>query len=196
MSLSCRQFPDFSRRNFGNRFLKDSAPTLIQYDVQGFVKWHGIPCTRLDIVLISARTVKVFYIKIKNPEVETDLVPRLHLGDSLYAGNALVKNRSGSAYIKIISTRDTDERIIDPEIELEELDKIAISHLKNSSSCDQHVQTYAVNVIATDNQSTRSRSLQELLHLDHKRKHPMWIELLINIAIYFGYRMSRSTIPM
>jgi len=130
MSLSRRQFPDFSRRNFGNRFLKNSAPTLIQYDVQEFVKWHGIPCTKLDIVLISARTVKVFYIKIKNPEVETGLIPCLHLGDSLYAGNALVKNCSGSAYIKIISTRDTDERIIAPEVELEELDKIAISRFE------------------------------------------------------------------
>jgi len=88
------------------------------------------------------------------------------------ARNALVKNRSGSAYIKIINTRSTDERIIAPEIELEELDKIATSRLKNSSSRDQATNIrpngpaskHTVNVIATDNtQSTRCRSLRELL---------------------------------
>jgi len=69
----------------------------------------------------------------------------------------LVKNRSGSAYIKIINTRDIDKRIVALEIELEELDKIATSHLKNSSPCDKDVWTRAANVIATDNiQSTRS----------------------------------------
>jgi len=40
-------------------------------------------------------------------------------------GNALVKNRGGRTYIKIINTRDTDERIVAPEIELEGLNKIA-----------------------------------------------------------------------
>jgi len=86
-----------------------------------------IPCTRQDAVLIPARTAKVFYVKIKNPEIKAGLVPRLRLGDGLYAGNALVKNHGGRAYIEIINTWDTDERIIAPEVELEELDDIATS---------------------------------------------------------------------
>jgi len=57
----------------------------------------------------------------------------LHLGDDLYAGNALVKNRGGRAYTKIKKKRDADERIVAPEDELEELDKIATNRLKNSS---------------------------------------------------------------
>jgi len=76
--------------------------------------------------LISARTAKVFYIKIKNPEVKKELVPHLHLSDGLHVGNALVKKRGGKAYIKIINTRDIDERIVASEVELKELDKIAI----------------------------------------------------------------------
>jgi len=66
-------FPIPQEGILGTDFLKDSASTLIQYDVQGFIKWHGItiPCTRQDAVLIPARTAKVFYIKIKNPEVKT-----------------------------------------------------------------------------------------------------------------------------
>jgi len=75
----------------------------------------------------------------------------LYFGNGLYAGNILLKNRGGEVYIKIVSTRDIDERIVTPEIELEELDEIATSHLKNSSSCDKNVQTRAVDAIAIDN---------------------------------------------
>jgi len=94
----------------GTDFLKDNAPTDIWYDVQEFVKWHviTISCTRQDAILIPARTANIFYIKIKNPEVNTEIVLRLHLGNCLYAGNALVKNHGGIAYIKIINMRDTD----------------------------------------------------------------------------------------
>jgi len=62
----------------------------------------------------QSRTAKEFYIKIKNLEVKTGLVPRLRLGDDLYTGNTLLKNRGGRAYIKIINTQNTDEKIIDP----------------------------------------------------------------------------------
>jgi len=77
-----------------------TAPTDIRYDVQGFVKWHGItiPYTKQNAALIPTRAAKVFYIKIKNSEIKKGLVTRLHLGNGLYAGNALVKNRGGSAY--------------------------------------------------------------------------------------------------
>jgi len=94
MDVIPNNFPIFQEEILGIDFLKDSAPTDIQYDVQDFIKWHGItiPCTRQDVVLIPARIAKVFYIKIKNPKVKTRLVPCLHFGDGLYARNALVKN--------------------------------------------------------------------------------------------------------
>jgi len=43
-------FPIPQEGILGTDFLKDSASALIQYDVQGFIKWHGItiPCTRQD----------------------------------------------------------------------------------------------------------------------------------------------------
>jgi len=60
-----------------------------------------------------------------------------------------VKNYSGRAYIKIINTQDTDERIV--ALEVERLDEIATSRLKNSSSCDKNVQMRAVNAITINN---------------------------------------------
>jgi len=92
-----------------------------------------------------------------------------------------VKNRRGRAYIKIINTRYTDERIFAPEVELGELDKIAASRLKKLSFRDQNVQTYADNIRATDDtQNTRSHFLQELLRLDHLNKKETVLRIINN----------------
>jgi len=88
----------------GTDFLKDNAPTDIRYDVQRFVKWHNNSMYKTGCYFDHARTAKVFYVKIKNLEVKMGLIPRLHLGDGLYTDNALVKDRGGNAYIKIINT--------------------------------------------------------------------------------------------
>jgi len=168
-------FPIPQEGILGTDFLKYSATTLIQYNAQGSITWHGItiPCTRQDAVLIPARMAKVFYVKIKNPEIRAGLVPRL--GDGLYAGNALVKNHGGRAYIEIINTRDTDERIIAPEVELKELDDIATSRPVKPNHRNRNVRMHAVNAMTTnDDRSTRNRSLRKVLWITlTKRKQSM-----------------------
>jgi len=74
--------------------------------------------------VIPARSAKVFYVKV-NPEVKTGLVPRLDLGEELYAGDKIVTNRNGRAYIKITNTHDADKTIAAPEVELEAIEEIA-----------------------------------------------------------------------
>jgi len=117
-------FPIRQEGILGTDFLIDSALTDIRYDggTQGFFKWHGIIilCTRQDTILILAKIAKVFYIKIKNLEVKMGLVSHLHLSNGLYAENALVTNRGERVYIKIVNTRDTDERIIASKVELKQ----------------------------------------------------------------------------
>jgi hypothetical protein len=63
--------------------------------------------------LIRARSAKVFYIKVKNSEVKTVLVLHLDLGESLHAGNTIVANQAGKAYIT--NTLDIDRNIVAPE---------------------------------------------------------------------------------
>jgi len=58
----------------------------------GIRKWHSItiPCTKQNAILIPAKTTKIFFIKKKDPEVKTRLVPLLYFGDERkYAENAL-----------------------------------------------------------------------------------------------------------
>jgi len=126
------------------------------------------------------------------------LVPRLYLGDGKIRGKNINRKRT---YINIVNTSDIDERIVAPEVKLEELDNIASSRrLKNSSLCDKDIQTCAVNAIAIDN-IQNSHSLRELLHVDYLSKEEEIhvdvdvdidrMESLINIAICFVYRTSR-----
>jgi len=57
MDVISYNFPILLKGILGTDFLKNSTPTDIRYDMQGFVKWHGIsiPCTRQDAVLIPAK---------------------------------------------------------------------------------------------------------------------------------------------
>jgi len=83
-------------------------------------------------------------MKIKRPRSQGG-ISSVCIGNGLYAGNAFVKNRAESAYLKIISIRDTDERTIAFEVELEKLDKIATSRLKKSNSRDENVQMQLIS---------------------------------------------------
>jgi len=105
--------------------------------------------------------------------------------------NALVKNRGGKACIKIVNTRDINERIVAPEVELEELNKIVISRSKNSSLCNKDVQTRAIAI--NHIQSTRNHPLRKLLHLDHLNKEEaIHMNGIINkYSDLFSYRMCR-----
>jgi len=135
------------------------------------VNWHNITIPRTqDSVMIPVRLAKIFYIKIKNPEVKTGLVPRLDLGEGLYAGDVIVTNRDKKAYIKIANMQNTDKKIVAPKVELEMLEDIAPCP-KNSKRRIKSVRTSEVNAIAIDHiQSIRSDVVRKLLRLDHFNK--------------------------
>jgi len=139
------------RKEFRERIFKKRRPVDIRYDKQGFVKWRDITisCTIQNSVVIPARSVKVLYLKVKNPEIKTGLVPRLDLGEELYAGNAIVTNRIEKAYIKIANTLDTDRCIDVPEVELEKIERIAHRPTKSKRRV-KGIRSCAVNVVAMD----------------------------------------------
>jgi hypothetical protein len=167
----------------GTDFLKERRPVDIRCDEQGFVQWRDIriPCTIQYSVIIPARLAKVFYLKIKNPEIKTGLVPRLDLGEGLYVGNAIVTNRGGKAYIKIANTLDTDRCIDASEVELEKIERIA-HHPTKSKHRVKEVRSCAVNVVATDHvPSERNSTVHELLRLYHfKEQEVNHIDRIIN----------------
>ena len=46
---------------------------------------------------IPARTVTTFYIPIENTGKSEGYIPRLNIGEGIYAGNAIVKNCNGKS---------------------------------------------------------------------------------------------------
>jgi hypothetical protein len=131
-------------------FFKKRRPVDIRYD-EGFVKWRDITIVYeiQNSVVMSAKSAKVFYFKVKNPEIKTGLVSRLNLGERLYAGNAIVTNRGEKVYIKIANTLDTDRCINVPEVELEKIERIA-HKIRQNPNAALKVRSCAVNVVATD----------------------------------------------
>jgi len=52
-----------------------------------------IPFIIRDLIIVPVRLVAAFYIKISNPEVEIELIPRLYLDEDIYARDILATNR-------------------------------------------------------------------------------------------------------
>ena len=59
-----------------------------------------------QILTVPARTVTTFYILIKNNEKSEGYIPRLHIGEGIYAGDAIVKNCKGTTYIKFANENE------------------------------------------------------------------------------------------
>jgi len=91
----------------------------------------------------------------------------LDLCEGLYAGNAIVINWGGKAYIKIANPFDIDKCIDAPEIELEKIVRIA-HHPRKSKRRVKGVRSCAINMVAMDHiSSARNKAVHEFLRLDH-----------------------------
>ena len=57
-----------------------------------------------NTLTIPTQTVTTFYVQIKNTEESEGYVPRLHIQDGVYVGDAVIKNYKGKAYLKFANT--------------------------------------------------------------------------------------------
>ena len=78
------------------------------------------PFESTQILTIPARTVTKLYITIENTEKIEGYIPRLHIGEGIYARDAIVKNCKGKAYIKFANTNEIPVKISIPTITLED----------------------------------------------------------------------------
>ncbi|KYQ50249.1 hypothetical protein ALC60_10666, partial [Trachymyrmex zeteki] len=63
-------------------------------------------------------------LRILNKELKTGYVPRLRLDDDIYLGDAVITNRDGKAYLRVINTSEVDKELLIPHIKLQEIDEI------------------------------------------------------------------------
>ena len=84
---------------------------------------HCYPFKSTNTFTIPARTVTSFYVHIKNTEKSEGNVPRLHIQDGLYVGDAVVKNHKGKAYLKFANTNEIPITISVSKVNLEDFEE-------------------------------------------------------------------------
>ena len=64
-----------------------------------------------ETILVPARTISDFYVRIKNSEQKQGFIPQLHLCNGVYLGNAVFSNNNNKAYMKIFNTNTQAQKL-------------------------------------------------------------------------------------
>lgn len=153
-------FPIAQEGILGSDFLRDATNINLR---EQCLEWQGVrvPFAQYETVVIPARSQATFYLRVDNPEVEIGYVPRLKIDEGIYAGNAIVSNRNGRAYIRVINTCDEDKELIVPNIQLQELESMSVDGPRTNDN------NASVNVIHPQSRDQRVEQIKQLLRLEH-----------------------------
>lgn len=158
-------FPIVQEGILGADFLNDHA--LIDYSKKE-VRWMGIsiPFSQEDSIVVSARSQATFFVKIANSEIKTGYIPRLHVHNDVYLGEAIVRNRNGRAYLKIINASNVDREIVVPTVQLQEIEEIAggRAYEKPLQSSNNQMQ---ISIINQKDKRERISKVIDFLRLNH-----------------------------
>ena len=83
---------------------------------------NSIPFVNKAQIMLPARSKTVCFVNISNSNIKEGYLPRLNLGAGIHAGNALVRNQDGKAYLYVINSNEMDTTITIPTVELEEFE--------------------------------------------------------------------------
>lgn len=95
--------------------------------VSQIIEWHdhSFPFTQREVIRLPARSRAVAHVRITNSGVSEGYVPRLPTSEGVYLGDAVVRNRSGRAYMYAINTTPEDVNLVVPSVELQPVDIVA-----------------------------------------------------------------------
>lgn len=98
----------------GNDFFKQTSSKI------DYTKEY-LDTSRINISFFSPETItppqsESFYIRIRNPEVKVEYIPKLKIAHRIHMGDTIMENVSGKAYLNIISTLDDEMEIRVPTL--------------------------------------------------------------------------------
>ena len=140
-----------------------------------------------ETILVPARKISDFYVRIKNSEQKQGFIPQLHLCNGVYLGNAVVSNNNNKAYMKIFNTNITPQKLTISTVELIDFEELPINEEKQNNTktnlgdrkefnFSQQIFNDFINQIPKINDydqsfsisnKKRENSIKELLRLDH-----------------------------
>lgn len=144
-----------------------------------------------DVTYIPARSESTFMVKIKNSEIKEGYIPRLKIYKGVYAGECLVRNHNGRAYMRVYNTTNDEIGVKIPILNIYECEKIQESsdqniNFGNNKSNSEKLNVNSVMVTKIVNHmkevesNDRFEEIKELLRLDHLgQKERNHVEILI-----------------
>ena len=141
----------------GSEFFQDNSVNINYTSKYLEVENHCYPFKSTNTFTIQARTVTTFYVNIKNAEKSKGYVPRLHIQDDVYVGDAVVKNHKGKAYLKFANTNEMPITLSVPMVDLEDFEE---------QECYKQIENLN-NFKQTNNEDLSSKILNEFLRTDN-----------------------------
>ena len=77
-------------------------------------------------ILVPARTISDFYVRIKNSEEKQGFIPQINFCNGIYLGNAIFSNNNSKAYLKILNTNTQPQRLTIPTVEMVDFEELSI----------------------------------------------------------------------
>lgn len=99
----------------------------------------SIPLNNHSIKLPGRSRVQVA-VRVTNTEIQEGIINKLDLGHKIYAGNVLVKNRNGIAWLYVVNTNEEEKEIDLPSVQLEEIGSMGADDVNKieKSEKDRH----------------------------------------------------------
>jgi len=153
-------FPIAQEGILGSDFLRDASTINLS---ERYIEWQGtkIPFSTRETIVIPARLQAAFYLRVNNPRVKIGYVPRLRVCEGVFLGEAIVTNREGKAYVRVINSNDKDKELTVPVIDLQEIERTSDNGpLEVGRDSD-------INVIRHESKTERVERIRQTLRLDH-----------------------------
>lgn len=133
-------FPIAQEGILGSDFLRNTSRIDFQ---EKRIIWHGeiIPFVLRETIVVPSRSSTTLCLRVTNSDISEGYIPRLSVGQGVYFGDAVVTNRDGKIYTRIINTNNSDFQVEIPAIELQEIEKISNrpSDIHNSNNYNNKV---------------------------------------------------------
>lgn len=157
-------FPIAQEGILGSDFLRDATNINLS---EKYVEWHRnrLPFASRETIVAPARSQTTFYLRVNNTQIDVGYVPRLDVCEDVYLGDAVVTNRQGKAYVRVINTSDIDREIVVPTISLQEIEQISS---RGPVEDKRNRTVYSMQSRKTDNYNDQIHKLLRLEHLNHE----------------------------
>ena len=130
----------------GTEFFRSKNAKINYAEKQLEINNEVHPFEMRETILVPARTISDFYVRIKNSKQKQGFIPQLHLCNGVYLGNAIVSNNNNKAYMKIFNTNTQPQRLTIPTVELIDFEEVSIHDNISNKNLENYMITFRIKI--------------------------------------------------